>query len=201
MMSILQEYASAAEGAMVSGKDGLMTARAFRSAAAGAMLLLAVGADAQSRFEEDFDDKDKRWQEVAIQLPAPPKPENLLSLDVSRTTMQAFAIDAASISVGSDGVIRYTLVATSDAGARNVSYEGIRCGSYERKLYAFGQPDGSWTRSRRDQWERITGNAVNRQHAALAKDYFCEGLTIAGKAEELADRIRNKRPLTSQNYR
>lgn len=201
MMSILQEYASAAEGAMVSGKDGLMTARAFRSAAAGAMLLLAVGADAQSRFEEDFDDKDKRWQEVAIQLPAPPKPENLLSLDVSRTTMQAFAIDAASISVGSDGVIRYTLVATSDAGARNVSYEGIRCGSYERKLYAFGQPDGSWTRSRRDQWERITGNAVNRQHAALAKDYFCEGLTIADKAEELADRIRNKRPLTSQNYR
>lgn len=166
-----------------------------------AILLVAAAAQAQSRFEEDFDDKDKPWQEVAIQLPAPPKPENLLPFYVSATTSYSFAIDAKSLTVGSDGVIRYTLIATSDGGVRNVSYEGVRCESYEKKLYAFGQPDGSWSRSRRDQWERISTYATNRQHAALVKDYFCQEKTIAGKAEDMIERIRYSRTLAPQSNR
>lgn len=162
---------------------------------------LAIGssvAAAQSQFEEDFDDTEKPWQEVAVQLPAAPKPDNLLPFYVSATATQAFAIDAQSVSVGTDGVVRYTLMATSEAGARNVSYEGIRCATYERKLYAFGQPDGSWSRSRRDQWEPISSNAANRQHAALAKDYFCLEKTVAGTAEDMVKRIRYKRTLAPQ---
>lgn len=158
-------------------------------------------AHAQSRFEEEFDDKDKPWQEVAVQLPASPRPENLLPFHVSPTATQSFAIDAQSLSVGADGVIRYTLVALSDSGAKNISYEGIRCASYEKKLYAFGQPDGGWTRSRRDQWERIQTHANNRHHAALVKDYFCLEKTIAGKAEEIVERIRSGKTLTLQTYR
>ncbi|RZI41896.1 hypothetical protein EGT07_16500 [Herbaspirillum sp. HC18] len=164
-------------------------------------LAFAAGAHAQSRFEEDFDDKDKPWQEIAIQLPAAPQQENLAPFYVSATATYSFAIDTKSVTVGPDGVIRYTLVAVSDAGAKNISYEGLRCATYERKLYAFGQPDGSWSRSRRDQWERITGNAVNRQHAALAKDYFCIEKTIAGKAEDIVNRLRNDRPLSPQYNR
>jgi hypothetical protein len=156
-------------------------------------------ASAQSQFEEDFDDKDKPWQEIAIQLPAAPKPENLARFYVSPTATQSFAVDTPSLTVGSDGVIRYTLVAISESGAKNVSYEGIRCASYERKLYAFGQPDGTWSRSRHDQWERISSNTSNRQHAALAKDYFCLEKTIAGKAEEMIERLRHNKPLASHN--
>lgn len=166
-----------------------------------ALLAVAVTAHAQPRFEEDFDDKDKPWQEIAIQLPPAPRQENLLPFDVSTTTVYSFAIDAKSLTVGTDGVIRYTLIATSDAGVKNVSYEGIRCESYERKLYAFGQPDGTWSRSRRDQWERISTYAANRQHAALAKDFFCLEKTVAGKAEEMIERIRYNRTLAPQNYR
>jgi len=161
---------------------------------------IAAGA-AQSRFEEEFDDADKPWQEIALQLPAAPLPENLLSFPVAAVATQSFAIDAKSLTLGSDGVIRYTLVATSGAGARSVSYEGIRCASYERKLYAFGQPDGSWSRSRRDQWERISGVGTNRQHAVLAKDYFCQELTVAGTATQMIERIRHQRSLSSQNFR
>lgn len=166
-------------------------------------LLLALACHsgvtfAKSDFEEDFEDQEKPWQEVATQLPAAPKPENLLPFYVSPTATQSFAIDAQSLSLGADGVIRYTLVATSEAGARNVSYEGIRCATYERKLYAFGHPDGSWSRARRDQWERINSNTPNRHHAALAKDYFCLEKTVAGTAEEMVKRIRTKRTLTPQ---
>lgn len=166
---------------------------------AGAVLTLLVASasigHAQSAFDEDFDDDTKPWQEIAIQLPAPPIAANLLPFDVSGNATQTFAIDAKSLSLGSDGVIRYTLVATSPAGARNVSYEGIRCASFEKKLYAFGHPDGSWSRSRNDQWQPIVRNAANRQHAALFKDYFCDGLTVAGSAQQMLERIRQRRPL------
>ena len=154
-------------------------------------LLAASGAlHAQQQFEQDFDDKDKPWQEVALQLPAAPKQKNLLPFYVSATATQTFAIDSQSLSVGADGVVRYTLVATSESGAKNVSHEGIRCASYEHKLYAFGRPDGNWSRSRRDQWERINTNAANRQHAALFKDYFCSEQSVIGNADEMIRRIR-----------
>jgi hypothetical protein len=159
-------------------------------------MLAGTKAYAQAGFEEDFDDKEKPWQEVAVQLPAAPAAENLLPFYVSPTATQTFAIDAKSVTLGADGVIRYTLVTKSAQGATNVSYEGIRCISFEKKLYAFGRPDGSWSRSRRDQWEPINLGNVNRQHAALAKDYFCLEKTIAGKAEDMVDRIRRQRPLS-----
>lgn len=161
-----------------------------------AFLLCGSGtALAQLPAEDESDEPDKPWKEVAIELPAAPRQENLLPFYVSATATQAFSIDARSVTVGTDGVVRYTLVASSEAGAKNVSYEGIRCASFEKKLYAFGQPGGTWTRSRRDQWERISINAANRQHAALAKDYFCLEKTVAGKAEEMVDRIRYQRTL------
>jgi hypothetical protein len=173
------------------------------SGVCAALLLFSASTAvvAQSRFEEEFDDADKPWQEIAIQLPAPPLAENLLPFPVTATATQSFAIDAKSLTVGSDGVIRYTMVATSVAGARSISYEGIRCASYERKLYAFGQPDGSWSRSRRDQWERISSTGVNRHHAALAKDYFCQELMVAGTAEQMVERIRYQRSLSPQNLK
>jgi CNP1-like family len=172
------------------------------AAALAGLLLLALGnAGAQSRFEEDFDDQDKPWQEIAVQLPPAPQAANLVPLTVAATATQKFAVDTSSISVGEDGVVRYVLVASVDGGPSNVSYEGIRCATYERKLYAFGQPDGSWSRSRRDQWERIRSVGPNQQHAALAKDYVCENLTIAGKATEIAERLRYQRPFSGTNYR
>ena len=146
-------------------------------------------------FDDDFDDEVKTWQELAVQLPPQPKPENLVAFYVSPTATMKFAIDLNSLSAGSDGVVRYTLVSTSDGGAQNVSYEGIRCQTAEKKLYAFGHKDGSWSRARLSNWQRITDLVANRQHAALFKDYLCQGGTIAGKVTEMQERIRHDRPL------
>lgn len=165
------------------------------------LLLANTLASAQSRFDEELDDEEKTWQEIAIQLPAAPAPENLLPFEVSATATQTFAIDAKSLTVGSDGVVRYTMVSKSQGGATNVSYEGIRCESFEKKLYAFGRPDGSWSRSRRDKWEPITGGIANRQHAALARDYLCQEKMVAGSAEEMVRRIRYQNSLSSQHLR
>ena len=171
--------------------------RAAIATGLAALVLMTIAGlgHAQPSFDKDFDDETKPWQEIAIQLPPPPLAENLLPFEVSATATQSFAIDAKSLTVGADGVVRYTLVTASPAGAKNVSYEGIRCASFEKKLYAFGHPDGSWSRSRRDQWERIVRNAANRQHAILALDYFCDNLTVAGNAEQMLNRIRRQRSI------
>jgi hypothetical protein len=149
---------------------------------------------AQTSFDEEFDDQNKPWMEIAMQLPAAPTPKNLLPVYVSPTATQSFTIDVTSLTIGADGVIRYTMVATSATGAKNISYEGIRCLSREKKVYAFGHQDGSWSRSRRDQWEPIMSNAANRQHASLATDYFCDGKMIAGKADQILEKMRNRPP-------
>jgi hypothetical protein len=139
----------------------------------------------------DQEEDDKEWHEVVLQLPEAPKPENLLNF--YKSPSQSFAIDTKSLTVATDGTIRYSLVATSAGGAKNISYEGLRCQTYEVKLYAFGRPDGTWSRSRRNQWDGITNTGANKQHAALFSDYFCEGKTIAGKVNVLLDKLRGKK--------
>ena len=98
-------------------------------------------------------------------------------------------------------MIRYTLVAVSQGGAKNISYEGIRCASFEKKIYALGREDGTWAPSRRNLWEPIVRSKVNRQHAALAQDYFCSNLTIVGNEKDMLQRMKYRRTLTDDLLR
>jgi len=168
---------------------------------AGLFLASTSLALAQGNFEDDYDDENKPWQEIALQLPPPPQAETLLPFYVGPTATQDFFIDSKSISVGTDGVIRYTLVSVSKQGAKNITYEGIRCATFEKKIYATGHTDGSWSRSRRNKWTPIVRNAANRQHAALAIDYFCLNLAVASDREQMIRRIKNKNPLTEEQGR
>jgi len=120
-------------------------------------------------------DEDKPWEEQKWALPEYPADANLVRFYVSPTTPFEFFVDSKSVSVGKDGVVRYTLVARSPSGASNVSYGGIRCESRERKLYAFVSPDRLWHQARNADWARIPSRRTypNNQQAALADDFFC----------------------------
>jgi len=159
------------------------------------LVLLALLAPYASSANSDDADTDALKAESPVVLPAPFQKNNLLSFYVSPTTTLDFAVDAKSVSVTEEGIVRFVLVVTSQSGASNISYEGIRCSTGERKLYAVGQTNGSWTAARRDVWETIIDRGINRQHAALAKDYFCETGMVAGKAEVIVDRLRKKKAL------
>lgn len=163
----------------IASPTSLFTPRILRRAVlAGALLAACAGALAQS-FDEDFDDEDKPWQEVAVQLPPTPQQQNLAEFYLSpNATMKAY-IDLNSVSIGTDKVVRYTVETKTEGGAVNVMYEGMRCETWEKKTYAFGHPDGTWSRSRRDKWQPIRDIGVNRIDGALFKDYFCEGKMIA----------------------
>jgi len=142
----------------------------FRSAS---LLLVAMLASATvfADFEEDYE--SKQWQEIEVQLPAAPKQETLLPFYVSAATENRFFIDGATLTVGSDGVVRYVLLVLTPQGARNVTYEGMRCLTRERRIYASGRQDGSWSKARKNEWVRIQDAYANRQHAALFLEYFC----------------------------
>lgn len=139
--------------------------------------------------ERDFE-QDKPWVEVAAQLPAYPKTENLLPFTVSSATHHQHFIDSASISVSEDKVIRYTVVIETAGGAKNVSFEGVRCESGERRLYAYGHPDGTWSKARNAGWEDIKFRSLLSYQKALYEDYFCpNGIQV----ENVQEAVRNLR--------
>lgn len=163
----------------------------FRRLAALA-LIVASGASAAQAAQDEPDELDKAWREIALQLPPAPANENLLPFYVSPTATQTFAIDARSISIGKDGVVRYTLVSTSAGGAKNISFEGVRCELLQKRLYAFGRTDGSWSRSRREGWDPISAGSPNSQHATLATDFLCRDKMVAGTVAQMVERFRNE---------
>jgi hypothetical protein len=142
--------------------------------------------------EEALEDGDevRKWQEAAVEFPAFPRQEDLLTFYVSAATDNRFFVDGSTLSIGRDGVVRYVLVIEAAGGARNVTFEGLRCQTKERRLYASGRLDGTWSRSRNDEWKRLQALAANRHHAALYFDYFCPEGSIVGSVDEARDALR-----------
>lgn len=148
-------------------------------------------ASADIRFRQWAEDPDvPKWQESELKLPDFPKEENLLPFDVSATTPNRFFIDGKSIGTAGDGVVRYTLVVRTAGGATNITFEGIRCESVEYRLYATGRADGTWTLARASMWRAIENKPINRQHAALSRDYFCPNHIPIGTPEEGRDALK-----------
>lgn len=144
-------------------------------------------AGSGAAFAADVD--AKAWQETEIVLPAMPVSQHMQSFFVSAVATNRFWVDPASITAGEDGVVRYVLLVETPGGARNMTYEGMRCETREKRLYASARRDGSWSRSRNEAWEKIRDIAPNRQHAALFLDYFCPGGVIVRNADEARDAL------------
>lgn len=148
----------------------------------GFLCALALPMVSFADFEEDYEKKE--WQELEVQLPVAPKPESLVPFYVSAATSNRFFVDGKTLSVGNDGVVRYVLLVLTPEGGRNVTFEGMRCETRERRIYASGRQDGSWSRSRKNEWVRIQDVYANRHHAALFLEYFCPGGVIVRDADE-----------------
>ncbi|MBZ0105295.1 MAG: CNP1-like family protein [Sulfuricella denitrificans] len=156
---------------------------------------LAAGFDQSSWGKFEYDFEEKSWAEVETQLPPAPKLENLLPFFVSASTDNRFFVDSASLTLGEDGVVRYTLLIRSAGGANNITYEGMRCSSGEFKRYAFGRHDGSWGKARDAKWEDIRYKDINRQHHMLYDDFFCpHGISVKSATEAIDALKRGEHP-------
>ena len=126
--------------------------------------------------------------ELDVVLPAYPLTKNLIAFDASTLTANRHFIDAQSIKVGEDRIIRYTVVIDTKGGARNVSYEGMRCKPGERKLYAYGRPDATWSMAQTPTWQAINFNSATSYHRDLYREIFCpDEIAVKDAAEAIAN--------------
>lgn len=102
----------------------------------------------------------------------PPNQATLVPFYVSQQTIFKFAVDTNSIQVGADGVTRYIVVMTSPSGSEQAQYEGIRCDSFQWRLYGTLE-NNAWKENPLSAWRNIQSNVSNRYQAALAQGAFC----------------------------
>lgn len=141
-------------------------------------------------WDYNYDREITPWAEMQQQLPAYPVEENLIPLNVSAVSPHRFFVDSKSVSIGGDGVVRYTLVIKTAGGASNVSFEGIRCETREQKYYAIGRSDRTWVRARNSQWRGIEFKEVNAQHITLYREFLCRGKFMMESVEQIVRNLR-----------
>lgn len=156
---------------------------------AALMFCATLAAGQSSGFKSDWELKQEArdWQELDVTFPAPPKGE-LIEFFVSAASGFRFFVDPQSLSVGNDGVVRYTLVARSPSGAENVSYEGMRCSTASYRIYALGH-GSNWTRAQGD-WKTIQPKSVQRWHEALWTEYLCPNRIPVSSAAQAVEYLR-----------
>jgi hypothetical protein len=148
------------------------------------------GAHADIVFR-NFEDPDaQKWVEEEVEPPAFPQEANLREFYVSELTTNKFYIDASTLSVGKDGVVRYVLVVRTSGGATNITFEGVRCSSRELRIYASGRRDGVWAKARLSEWRPIENKLKNRHHAELSRNLFCPNGTPMRSAAEGREALR-----------
>ena len=177
---------------------------------AACLLLAPLAATAQVPKESDpgieqdmrglnFPDRIE-WEEGAVDLPAYPDDDDLVQLRVDnpRTSIEVF-IDLASVTVGDDGVTRYTAVVTSPRGARNIIFEGLRCSDGTYRTYAFGDGRGAFGPLQQGEWRTVRGESgAYAYRRVLGQGVLCDQYRAARSPKEVEHQLRFRTHIDDQ---
>jgi CNP1-like family len=155
-------------------------------------------APKQRGFEGNQDKgEQEKFSEVATEIPAYPEDSALLEFRPHGISKNRFFVDPASVSIGSDRVVRYTVVVKSTSGVANTSFEAMRCETAEYKVFALGTRDRSWSVLPNSAWREIdtTKGGVRFR---LFDEYFCDGKRLAGRTQ--TDLLRNLQDLPKTGF-
>lgn len=166
----------------------------MRGLASVALCLALVSCAQEPPLQSDWEraHQEQNRQEDTVALPPYPERANLVEFEVDAGPDFHFLVDATSLSVGSDGIVHYVLVARSPEGVENDSFEGLRCRDGEYKIYATGRSDRTWSKARDPRWRPVEQSAGS-WHRTLADDFFCPQRTPIRTAAEGVDALRQGR--------
>lgn len=155
----------------------------FHPARPLAALLLALSAGVASaqitnwQSPEPFRGEEKdpsKVKEDDYVVPPMPARVDWREYYLNAQTRNRYYIARELLSIGSDGAVRFVSRVVSPSGTENISAEGIRCGTGERRLYATLKPGGEWADTRGSRWLPIGGgNRLNSYVFMLYSDYLC----------------------------
>ena len=149
-------------------------------------VLIATAANAQI-FADSAD-----WKESDVAPPPAYDMSKLLTFEVTRSSPLVYGVDPASVSISkTDGVVRYVVVATTAAGAKNVIYEGLRCATGEVRTYARARPDGSWVPVANSEWKSAYDISLPRHSLRFAKAAACQQGAPVSSVQELVRKLKN----------
>ena len=116
------------------------------------------------------------WKEQDVETPDKVNSDDLQAFKVEDPNQRFhYFIERGSLKTGDDLVTRFVLVIRSTQGAVNSSYEGLRCGYRQYKVYAYG--DGErLTPSPGADWQEIDRRKSDYR-ATLYDDLVCNLLT------------------------
>jgi hypothetical protein len=162
-----------------------------RLAAALCMVAAACGQPEEKSDWEREHEMRLPPSENEVSLPAYPKERDLIEFSAGPTSDFRYFVDSNSISVASDGIVRYTLVARSPAGVENVSYEGMRCTTGELRVYALGR-ERAWSVTP-SGWRSMEPGSMQAWHRVLYRDYFCRYREPVASREQALYALRGVR--------
>jgi hypothetical protein len=146
--------------------------------------LLAVCLTTQAQLR----DEDPDWVELQTLTPPAYELDRQISFEIPQASRELkWGVDPKTISVGSDGVIRYVVMATSSSGSTNVFFEGINCARGEVKTYARVNQSGQWHLMEHAQWKGLNSGLPSRHALTLARTAFCD---IAVVRTDLGEIVR-----------
>ena len=127
---------------------------------------------------------DPDWQEA--DAPAPPSfsKDHLIPITMPPYVSLKFGIDPATLSISSDGIVRYVMVAQNASGSVNAMFEGLRCATGQVKTYARASSSGAWSVVKDPQWRDLGDNLPSKHAMALVQQGVCEGRTVAGRTAQ-----------------
>ena len=155
------------------------------------MLALALAtppaaAQVPSDWEREHAERLKQSEELVVAPPALDR-SRLVEVKVEAESDFRYFVDPGSISVGSDRVVRYIMVARSSSGVENVTYQGMRCPG-EYRIYAVGRGEGTWG-GRPSAWRPVPQDLRSGERA-LSRRYFCPGRAAIQTSDEGARALR-----------
>ena len=161
------------------------------AALACAALLAACGSTGEM---SDWERKNREvlapTQPVAtIQPPAYPRDQDLIEFYQSAVATMRYYVDAASVTaLYKEGEVRYVMVARSPSGAKNVSFEAIRCSGNQYRVLATGNA-GGWS-TRAGEWRDIVRRADLEAQSTLRRQFFCPHNDPIQSSAEGVDALR-----------
>lgn len=163
----------------------------FRKRALAWMLLPALWAYCLTA-QAQLRDEDPDW--VEMQTPTPPAYDfqRQIGFDIPNASRELkWGVDPKTITVGSDGVTRYVVFATSSSGSTNVFYEGIHCSRGEVKTYARVNLAGQWDLMEPATWKGLNSGLPSRHALTLARTVFCDISVVRTDMDEIVKLLKS----------